>query len=82
MVIQPSKTSNLSFTTLVRGAQQFVVYAALDTTVSVFLWSLRFTPAPQIKPSKISNLTLTTLARGAQQSVVHRALDTTVSVFL
>merc|ERR1712187_631706 len=34
VVINPSTRPNLSFTTLVKGAMQFVVHDAFDTTVS------------------------------------------------
>merc|ERR1719323_1173914 len=37
VVIKPSISPNLSCTTLVSGARQFVVHEALDTTVSVVL---------------------------------------------
>merc|ERR1719367_502757 len=37
VVIKPSTRPNLSFTTLVSGARQFVVQDALETTVSVVL---------------------------------------------
>merc|ERR550525_758843 len=44
VVIKPSTRPNLSFTTLVSGARQFVVQDALETTVSVALYSVWLTP--------------------------------------
>merc|ERR1719373_270011 len=44
VVIRPSTRPNFSCTTLVSGARQFVVHEALETTVSVVLYSVWFTP--------------------------------------
>mmetsp|Transcript_10537 Transcript_10537/g.33311 ORF Transcript_10537/g.33311 Transcript_10537/m.33311 type:complete len:201 (-) Transcript_10537:88-690(-) len=44
VVIKPSRRPNFSCTTFVSGAKQFVVQDALDTTVSVVLYSVWLTP--------------------------------------
>mmetsp|Transcript_94596 Transcript_94596/g.173371 ORF Transcript_94596/g.173371 Transcript_94596/m.173371 type:complete len:218 (+) Transcript_94596:83-736(+) len=44
VVIKPSTTPKLSLSTFVSGAKQFVVQDALETTVSVLLYSVWFTP--------------------------------------
>merc|ERR1719510_2328755 len=44
VVMSPSTRPNFSCTTLVSGARQFVVHEALETTVSVVLYSRWFTP--------------------------------------
>merc|ERR1719203_1014139 len=44
VVIKPSTMPKFSWTTLVSGARQFVVQLAFETTVSVALYSLWFTP--------------------------------------
>merc|ERR1719159_639577 len=44
VVIKPSTRPNFSCTTFVSGARQFVVHEALETTVSVGLYSVWFTP--------------------------------------
>merc|ERR1740116_103338 len=44
VVIRPSTIPNFSCTTLVRGARQFVVQEAFETTVSEDLYSLWLTP--------------------------------------
>merc|ERR1719412_1153178 len=44
VVIRPSTRPKLSWTTFDNGAKQFVVQDALETTVSVVLYSLWFTP--------------------------------------
>merc|ERR1719188_183096 len=43
VVIKPSTTPNFSWTTFVSGARQFVVHEALETTVSLVLYSVLFT---------------------------------------
>merc|ERR1711976_565767 len=44
VVMRPSTMPNFSCTTFVKGAKQFVVHEAFETTVSVALYSLWFTP--------------------------------------
>merc|ERR1711979_129609 len=44
VVMRPSTMPHFSCTTFVSGARQFVVQEALETTVSVALYSLWFTP--------------------------------------
>ena len=44
VVISPSTIPNLSLITFVRGAKQFVVQDALDTTVISFVYFSRLTP--------------------------------------
>merc|ERR1719168_591983 len=44
VVMRPSTMPNFSCTTFVSGAKQFVVQEAFETTVSVALYSLWFTP--------------------------------------
>merc|ERR1712048_610048 len=44
VVIKPSTMPKFSCTTLVRGAKQFVVQDAFDTTVSEALYSVWLTP--------------------------------------
>merc|ERR1712060_533529 len=44
VVIRPSTRPNFSCTTLVSGAKQLVVHEALETTVSVVLYSVWLTP--------------------------------------
>mmetsp|Transcript_22202 Transcript_22202/g.62227 ORF Transcript_22202/g.62227 Transcript_22202/m.62227 type:complete len:211 (+) Transcript_22202:832-1464(+) len=44
VVIKPSTMPNFSWTTLASGARQFVVHEAFDTTVSVYLYAVWFTP--------------------------------------
>merc|ERR1719446_1601554 len=44
VVMRPSTMPNFSCTTLVSGAKQFVVHEAFETTVSVVLYSVWFTP--------------------------------------
>merc|ERR1712137_1305905 len=44
VVMRPSTSPNFSCTTFVIGARQFVVHEAFDTTVSLVLYSVWFTP--------------------------------------
>src|SRR5215472_4119347 len=51
VVIRPSTIPNLSCTTLARGAKQFVVQEALDTTVISFRYLLWLTPTTSMGAS-------------------------------
>merc|ERR1719356_205586 len=60
VVIKPSTMPNFSCTTLVKGAKQFVVQDAFDTTVSEDLYSVWFTPTTYIGTASLGGAEMIT----------------------